>query len=119
MGPGARIRRLGIDQTRSTCSTRFSGVATLANAVEHVGVTDRNCHLDLVARIDFRGVENGVDQALAGASGNVACLDTEGRTSRTFDYLDVSGGHSSSIFVMNDLCAGLKMISHRSYLQVD
>jgi hypothetical protein len=49
---------------------------------------------------------------LAGAYGNVACLDTEGRTSRIFDYFDVGGGYSPSIFGMNDLCAALKLISH-------
>jgi len=48
-----RGRRLGIDQARSTCGACFSGVAPFANAVEHVGVTDRYCYLDLAARIDF------------------------------------------------------------------
>ena len=51
---GARIRRLGIDQARSACSACFSGVATLTNAVKHVGVADRNSYLELMARVDFR-----------------------------------------------------------------
>jgi hypothetical protein len=96
------VNQVRLDEACSADGTHLTGAATLPDTLENLGVTERQRHLQMLARTDLRRVENGVDQPRPGPHRQVSGLNVEGCPNRSVHDLNVGSGHAPPVLILDN-----------------